>query len=662
MMLGIRRIAVLLLCAAAALSAQAPASKPAVKTATKPAAKTATPTSIPNKAAPPARAADSTTDIKGGWEAMAGLVPLPTPPSVMFELGGLLYCVSGTTISRYDPESNVWTRDVAVLPLPLGMGAAATVDPAAGKAYILQGGDRGFFQFDAAKSVVDALVRLPKPAGRGGALAYADGKVYALRGNFGGEFFVYDLARSTWSQLPNIGKRDEAKGLKDVKVVGAGYTTGFLLANRGYVYAWPDHHVQRFDVATGTWFERTWTSFGYRPNCDGGSFAFDPETNLLWTAQGMDSNAIGVWDPIKQGPGFNLLRPRLPEPLHGEGSRAAIAKVGGKKHLFIYAPEPGNRLWRIPLDRLQPVNRTSRAADLDSPFATFHEDNGSSLVRRPGPTAIEGVLGVFKEKFFFMRLEGLRVCDPVRDQWTDYPGTSLGSQMTPGAFGVWDGGDFVYFSTGTGDDNPKRPKPHLFGRMNPLTKESKTLAPMPARPGRGSRATLVAGKLWILRGGATRDVFAFDLATGAWSTGPALPAEAAAPGAVGSGLAAEGNLLYAFPDEQVWKLDVTNASAGWTKSVRLPWRIAVDGGMTAADAVGRAIYVIRGDVSRHYGRFDLATGTFSRLGPDLPDVVSVEGERAVVRESDGKRSLFIMRGHDSHEIWRVALDALHPVE
>jgi hypothetical protein len=613
-----------------------------------------------NKAAPPARAVEPAVDAKGGWEALAGLTPAPTPPAVLFQIDGVLYLMAGRTISRYEPETNVWKKDVAALPALIGMGAAATVDPVAKKAYLLQGGDRGFWTFDATTSQVDALVRLPRAVGRGGALAYADGKVYALRGSFGGEFYVYDLARNGWTQLPNIGRRDEAKGLKDVKVVGAGYTSGFLLADRGYVYAWPDHHVQRYEIASGTWFERTWTSFGYRPNCDGGSFAWDPETALLWTCQGMDSNAIGVWDPTKQGPGFNLLRPRLPEPLHGEGSRAAIAKVGGKKHLFVYAPEPGNRLWRIPLERLERIRRDSRAADLGLPFETFHEDNGSSLVRRPGPTAIEGVLGAFADRFYFMRLDGLRVCDPVRDQWTDYPGTSLGGQMSPGAFGVSDGGEYVYFSTGMGDDNPKKPRPSVFGRMNPLTKAMQPLAAMPARPGRGSRAVFVEGKLYALRGGATRDVFVFDPATLAWTAGPALPAEAGAPGAVGSGLAAVEGKLYAFPDEQAWTLDLKNLAAGWTKSARLPWRVGVDGGMTAADPVGRAIYLVRGDVSRHFGRVDLVRGVFERLGPDLPDVVSVEGERAVVRESEGKRVLFVMRGHDSHEIWRVALEQLKP--
>lgn len=419
--------------------------------------------------------------------------------------------------------------------------------------------------------------------------------------------------------------------------------------------------MQRFDVAANLWFERTWTSFGVRPSCDGGAFAWDPETSLLWAAQGMDANALGVWDPPKMGAGFNLLRPRLPEPLHGEGSRAAIAQVDGKKHLFVYAPEPKNRLWRIPLERLERIRDGSRASDLGAPYESFHEDNGSSLVRRPGPSEIQGVFGALGEKFFFMRLEGLRTCDPVADKWTDYPGTPLGAQMTAGTFGVPVDG-FVYFSTGAGDDaNPKKPKPHVFARLDPATKTPATpLAPFPQRPGRGSRGARVGGGLWALRAGATRDVYRFDFARGAWEAGPPLPPEAAAPGAVGSGLVADGDVLYAFPDEQVWRLDTKNAAGGWTKFARLPWKVGVDGGMTALDDAGRAVYLVRGDVSRKLARLDLTTGAATALSPDLPDVVSVEGERAVVRDSAGKRSLFVMRGHDSHEIWRVALADLKP--
>ncbi|HYC77905.1 MAG TPA: hypothetical protein VEI02_09785 [Planctomycetota bacterium] len=640
---------------AAAGRGQSPATRPASPAASSRPAAPSRPT------IPPARVPHATApDVKGGWEAATPLEPAPAPPSLLFETGDVLRCASGDAIARYDPEPDRWTPRVARLPGRLGMGAAAAYDAATGTAYLLQGGDRGFWRYDLKNERVDALIRTPKPIGRGGALVVLGRVVYALRGAQTGEFYAYDLDRNVWSVLPNIGRRGPQPGPGDVKVVGAGFTSGFLVADQGRVFAWPDHHVQRFDVADGRWFERTWTSFGFRPNCDGAGFAWDRETRLLWATQGMDSNALASWDHPKQGPGFHLLRPRLPEPLHGEGSRAAVARRGGVKHLFVYAPEPRNKLWRIPLERLERIRPGSRAADVGSPYETFHEDNGSSLVRRAGPTAIEGVFAPFKDRFFFMRLEGLRLCDPVKDEWTEYPGTPLGAQITPGVFGVWDGADHVWYSTGGGDDDPRRPRPRRFGRLEPATKKAEEGPPMPGRPGRGSRAVIVDGALWALRGGATRDVYRFDLATRKWSSGPSLPEASAAPGAVGSGLAALGGALFAFPDETAWRLDLAAPEKGWTRFATLPWCCGTDGGMTAVDEVGGAVYVVRGDVTRSLGRLDVATGAFVRLAPDLPDVVSVEGERAVVRESEGERRLFIHRGHDSHEIWRVPLAALTP--
>jgi hypothetical protein len=586
---------------------------------------------------------------KTAWEALPGLDPAPAFPCAMFEADGRLHVLSEERAATFDLQSGAWNAAFASLPARVGDGLSAAYDAASKKAYVFQGGSRGFWRYDPKSGAVEKLADLRRPTGRGAALTVFNGKVYALRGALSRDFFVYDPATNAWTQLPKVG------GDK-VSVVGCGFTSGFLVADATYVYAWPDHHIQRFDPKTGEWFERTWTSMGFRPNCDGGAFAFDDETKLLYAAQGMNSRSLGVYDPPKQGPGFKQLRPRLPEPLYGEGSRGAIATTDGVKRLYVYAPKPGNRLWRIALSDLDPIDGARREADVGSPYETFHEDNGSSLVRRPGPSGIEGVLGAYKDRFFFMRLDGLRLCDPVKDEWSSYPGSQLGSKMSPGPFGVHDGGDYVYYSTGGGAAKAKA----VFGRMNPTTKETLELPPPPKPFGRGSRAARVGSVLYALRGGAERDVFRFDMASNVWSTIAPLPKEAAGPGAVASGLVADGTTLYAFPDETIYSLDVSRPDAAWTKVATAAWCCGIDGGMTALDDVGRAIYMIRGDVTRDIGRLDLKTGLFEVLKPDLPDVVSVEGERAVVRESDGERRLFVMRGHDTHEIWRVPLSALRP--
>ena len=74
---------------------------------------------------------------------------------------------------------------------------------------------------------------------------------------------------------------------------------------------------------------------------------------------------------------------------------------------------------------------------------------------------------------------------------------------------------------------------------------------------------------------------------------------------------------------------------------------------TAIDPATRRVYVVLGGGSRDMGVIDLVTGKARRLSDHLPDAASVYGRRIWVAETAGKRHLYVYRGHDTDELWRI---------
>ena len=58
-----------------------------------------------------------------------------------------------------------------------------------------------------------------------------------------------------------------------------------------------------------------------------------------------------------------------------------VVRIAGVKHLLVYDLEGGNRMLRLPLERLERITLESPASDLGSEWRTRHERWGASLVR-----------------------------------------------------------------------------------------------------------------------------------------------------------------------------------------------------------------------------------------------------------------------------------------
>jgi hypothetical protein len=217
---------------------------------------------------------------------------------------------------------------------------------------------------------------------------------------------------------------------------------------------------------------------------------------------------------------------------------------------------------------------------------------------------------------------------------------------------AYDGWRYVYLTVG--DDT------RTFCRFNTEARGIRQLDRAPGRIGVGGRLAYGNDNVYALRGSETYHFWCYDTTQRRWRTQQALPAGLSSPvGYVSSGLVHVDSVLYALPGHQVIWYD--GLEQRWHHFARLGFRASCDGGMHAPDQQTQKLYIIQGMGSRSLGVLDLQRRRFHHLRPRLPDAVSVEGERAVVAEVGGVRYLYVYRGHDTDEFWRIRLDALEEV-
>ncbi|MGD8238704.1 MAG: hypothetical protein PVH68_09145 [Armatimonadota bacterium] len=262
----------------------------------------------------------------------------------------------------------------------------------------------------------------------------------------------------------------------------------------------------------------------------------------------------------------------------------------------------------------------------------------------------EGVLVSAPPYLYLARSSYLRRYDPRDDTWESFESAiGLPGHVGPGASMVHNGRRHVYLALG--DDT------RTFCRFNTEARGIRRLARAPRRIGAGGRLAYGDGSVYALRGAETYDFWRYDTDSGTWRRGPRLSETLAPPvGYVSSGLVVADGVLYACPAHRiVW---YSGLDERWHRFARLGFRPSCDGGMLAVDEQAKRLYIIQGMGSRTLGVLDLRLRRFHHLRPRLPDAVSVEGERAVVTEVGGVRYLYVYRGHDTDEFWRIRLDAL----
>lgn len=572
------------------------------------------------------------------WEVLPGNPDVEgTGPVLLFEHAKRYFLVERDYVQEYLPEENRFVRPVIRLPHAIGQGAAATSD---GKrfAFIAAGGKSpSLWRLDLQGMKIQPLPGVPTRRGVsvGGSLAYDEKRkhLYCLPGGLSRTFLRLE-PDGTWKHLTRVGDK--------TGLAGIGATTGMLMWIGDAILAWPDHHVQHYDIKTGVWLNRVWISYGIRPHYDGAMWALDRETGEYYIVMGLRSRTLTYFEPRKRK--FNILRPRLPLRIDGEGSRAVVAPIGGKKHLIVYATRQGNHICRIPLDQLEKVTADSPAADVGSPWMTHHEAGGSSLVRTPAQeTPLPGLMGMAGNWWYFARLANLRYINPVTRRWTKYPGVKLWAPLMEGLCAASDEKAWTYVLTGSGKNFVRVALPGKNNEL-PRTAQKLTRPPMSART--SAQASWWSDRFYLLPGGETRKVLYYSPRKKRWTEDDPLPGEATPVGKEGSALIAMDIALVAITGTQVWRY---SHLFGWSKVCEIPFTMKVKGGMAAGDFTTNRLYVVEGGESRRIVGVDLSAKKTFEV-PILPDVVSVAGGRALVHATKDSSILALHRGHDSHEV------------
>ncbi|MCB1281604.1 MAG: hypothetical protein KDB18_08780, partial [Salinibacterium sp.] len=283
---------------------------------------------------------DFEPDASPAWKVHSGLEKVPELPAAMAAWKDRVFLVHSGWMSEFNPAEDRWVEKELRLPGMVGSGVSLAVDHGRGQLYVLRGGNQdAFWRIDLTTRKIEVLPPIPDTVGRGGALCFDHDRdqVYAVPGKIQLDFYRYDLKAKTWTELTRVGGK--------TRLAKMGQSTSALQYSQGKVYAWPDHHIQRFDVETGVWYDKVHMSYGQRPWWDGSAWAHDVEKDVWYVIQGMSSRTFSYFDPNKRH--FAFLMPRLPLRMSGQGSRAVVVEVGGKKRLFIYAIQQNNVLISI---------------------------------------------------------------------------------------------------------------------------------------------------------------------------------------------------------------------------------------------------------------------------------------------------------------------------
>ena len=619
------------------------------------------------------------SDASNAWSLIDGCPRVPSYPAAMAAAGELLYVATEDRLECFDPIAKSWAKEPLKLREPVGSGIVL-VGQDDGRLFLVSGGDsRSIWELTPSSGQVRELPEFVRGIGIGAALTEWKGELYLAPGKASDDFWVLRVGAESWIKLARIGDESTLD-------TAFGRNCGFLTTVEDSIFAWPNHHIHKFDAASQDWRHGpemgqplrfgNWVAMNFVPIFDGGGVASATGVDSIYSIAGFFSRSLNEINPKQKRAYF--LRPRLPYPIIGEGDRLTILKLKGVPYLVVYALEPDNKLCSIPLTRLERVTQQSDHADLGSAWRRFHTEGGGNGVRHwttrvwkgePEPMSLAdrkggtlGVMGAMGEELFTMRRAFTRRIIPGRNVFSYYPGVNLGEYLGLGAAGVYDGQGQVYFMTGRSDNFLRRelPKgmPHTKAPKSSLPIDETDLELLPKLPevvGRCASLAQVDGLIYALRGGATRTFWRYDPSASSWEVLPPLPAAALPIGERGGGLVEGLGCVFAVSGEQVWRYDIEQRS--WKRFASLGFAVEWDGGMLAGDA-GQSLYVARGKYSTRLGRLDLKSGVFEELLPRLPDAVSAEGNRMAVISVAGERRLYIHRGHNSNELLWIPLSEL----
>jgi len=371
-----------------------------------------------------------TSSAPPGWSELA---PLPGPPSgKAIKDGGCLAYDAGTDLfyaSKGNKTGDFYTYDVRVgtwtnrAGIPLGAEAKQVYKGSVlctdgnGKVYLTKGNNTlGFWVYDAAQNAWTQLTNVPLGPARqkvkqGAALVWAAsngvGQVYLLKG-YRNEFYKYDPASNTWTQLLNapIGKLNHIKWDAGSWMLPNGEPGSHLL----YAFKAKYHEFYAYDTDADTWMTTPELTpmpvrgtNGSKKAKDGSSAAWF--NGVIYTLKG--GNTTEFWRYFAEG---DTWQPQFDIPLYGNAGWRKKVKAGGSMAaypstgVYCFKGNKTNEFWRFrPLweaKATQPRRDgvTAGAVDLGSvsfAIAPNPLSGGFATVRYSLPKAGLATLNVF---------------------------------------------------------------------------------------------------------------------------------------------------------------------------------------------------------------------------------------------------------------------------
>ena len=576
---------------------------------------------------------------------------------VAVRFGREVFIYSGNACKIYSVGSAPWKdcplKEDSGLPFQVDAGFAVA-DGGDGNLYLLTS-DRQFFQYDVQKGEYRKIAE-PTFAPINGVRLSAgeEGVVYAVSGmrkrhsRYSRLLFRYDIGEDQWESLGR---------LKMVNVPGR-YSSG-MVGWKGGIFLWGDHHISRYAEESGEW-DIVYYVLRYRPFLGrGGTFAFDASEGRVFYTLGAGSNSVGVLSlPEKR---FDYLRPRLPVPIENSDETLFITGELEHKRLNLLSV-PDQQVFSIPISSLRAIGKEGpgAAADVGSIWRVHNIGNRGSagdLVRFDD--SYTNALYV-PPYLYYQRKNLLRRMD-LKTLRASPQGAFLFHEnfITEGAGFAYDGQGHLYLFTG---------RDQRFFRVD-LRRQSvkepwvgareqhedigllgvEELPALPRVPGKNTALAYHQGNVWAVMSAEDRKVYRYDPVIGSWESLGELPDSSNASAALI--LSSTGDQLYLVRGRSLYRYV---SGSAFQKVADLKKEVSRDGGMVAFDKARSTFYIAVGGGSRDLIVVDEKTGASHLFKDSFPDVVSVAGQRMWVEGDE----LYIWRGQDSAEMWKVRLDDL----
>ena len=551
-------------------------------------------------------------------------------------------------VTRLDSDGTL-ERFAYVLPIPVTSLTHATPD---GEGNIWFGGGPAgrVFHIEAHTWRVREAPAIGSEVNRGFRLIMHAGELHMTPGR--PDLSLKRLREGKWRALPDL-----------VVVNAPGKFSAGLLSIPAGLGVFGDHHVGWLDGETNTWRKKSdvHVVLRVRPALGrGGMSTQDPESGLGFVTLGKGARALGAVDLA--GRRYFHLTPRLPAGLSDPGETMYVSGAGATRRLNVVSIDQKVR-WSIAVGALVRIDHEKRSADVGSAWEVWNAmawGSNGELVRETDGLSNMVVVGrwMYTQRKNLVRRFHL---DEKRHS-ENMAGHAYGSEwINRGAAMATDGSSRIFMWTG---HDRKLWVLHVGARADgrpvedagaPELHEMKVDqgAALPEEVGEVTALAWHGERLWAVFNHETRMLWSWDTVAPAWNREGRLPEGVRLDSAHALELLPDGDGLVVLSGK-TWAR--RGADGAWQVGRELPFAAASDGGMAVLEPGSRRVLVILGGGSRDGGVLDLASGGAERLAARAPDAVSVHGRRIWLLESAGVRHLYVYRGHDSDELWRIALE------